>query len=241
MTERTKDFATFAILSAVTVALALGGTLWLGVDGRVPVEMTVDGVVTRSANVSVLWFVPVFTLALWGLGAPVAIWLSAVLAKARAREGAEDAVRGLARYRSALRVYAAGFTAVMIAIQLFVLARAAGIARPLGFDRETIVRFAFLVFGLLFAYIGNLAPKIPYTPNPAYDAVRHYKANRFAGLIFVLGGIATCIAAIAAPFDRLAAATGALSAAMIGLPLIRLAMLVIEQWRKNARKGCDPI
>jgi hypothetical protein len=239
MTEKIKDFATFTILLAVSLALAAGGILWLGTDGRVPIDMTADGEVTKSGSVLGLWLGPAFTLVLWGLGAPGVVWLSNLVKRVR-ESGGEDVLRGLGDYRAALRAYAVGFTLLVIGMQIFILARAAGVARPLGLDKESFARLFFVLGGLLFAYFGNISPKVPYVPTPAIDAARHYKAHRFFGLVFTLGGVAYCVVAVAAPFDQLGSVTWPIAMTMIVLPLIRYVLLTMDYRREIASRGCDP-
>jgi hypothetical protein len=240
MTGRAKDLAMFAGLFAVSVSLAVGGMVWLGPDGRVPVDMTADGEVTRSVSVVVLWFGPGLMLAMLALGAPGSAWLSTALAQARADEGREDAARGLARYLGAFRIYGAAFLVLTIGLQVFLLARAGGVARPLGLDRDGFVRLFFVLAGLLFVFIGNVAPKIPYVASRWIDAARHHKANRFFGLVFALGGAGYCVAAVVTPFNRLSAVMGVLGVAMILLPLARIAWLTIDYRRTLKSRGCEP-
>jgi hypothetical protein len=236
MTERTKDFVTFAVLLAASAALAIGGLLWLGPEGRLPVEMAADGTVTRSTGVLALTFGPAFTLVLWGLGAPAAMWLSSALTKLRASDPSGDAVQGLTRYLGALRAYVTGFTLLVIFIQIFMLLRAAGVARPLGLDRESVVRLFSALGGLLFIFIGNVSPKIPYVPNRWMDAARHFKGNRFAGWVFLVGGIAYVTVALGAPFDRLPLASFSLCLSMMILTFGRYVALTLESLRE-ARAG----
>jgi hypothetical protein len=241
MTENAKDIALFGLLFAASLALALGGMLWLGVDGRVPLDMAADGTVVRSASVMGLWFGPAILLATCALGAPGAVWLSRALAKLRTSEDGEDAARGLRRYRSVLRAYATVFALLTIGLQAFILVRAAGVARPLGLDRESVVRLFFLLAGLLFIAIGNVTPRIPYAPNQIIDAARHHKANRFFGWVFVIGGVIYGVVAVVTPFERLATVGWPICLSMIVLPLIRYAVLIFDYRRELRSGGCKPV
>lgn len=204
----------------VCAALAAGGTIWLGLDGRVPVEMLADGTVTKSRSVAMLWFMPAIVAVMYGSLA-IAALVQARRWRGRTVHLSEDAQRALTVFGRTFRIYMIGFGVLGILLQVFVLSRAGGIVTPLGLGPEGMVRAFNVLAGLLFAYAGNVTPKLPYVENAGVDAARHHRANRFAGWVFVVGGLAYSLIALILPFAQLTRVSGYLIAAMILLPLAR--------------------
>ncbi len=221
MTEVRKTLLIYFTIWCVSVIIAAGATLWFGPGARVPVDFAADGTVTKFRSVAVLWFMPGLLTIMYGF-LPLMAWLDARYWRIRAPDAqlSNDAQRSLALYGRTFRNYMIAFGVMAILLQLFGLARAAGVAAPLGFDRETIVRAFNVVAGLLFAYAGNVTPKLPYTPNKAVDAARHYRSNRFAGWVFTIGGAAYSLNGLFTPFEQVGPAAGLLLAAMILLPML---------------------
>jgi len=222
MSELRKNFTAFALLFAASLALAFGGVLWLGADGRLPVEI-VQGDIVRTGSVWALFGPALIVLIIWGLLIPCGVALAAPLTASNPLDG--DAARNLRRYLAALRIYAIGFSVLAILLQLFLLVRAAGVALPLGLDRQGAVRLSFLFSGLLFAFMGNLSPKVPHVARAKvqapFSAAEHYKIGRFFGWVFVGGGCVIIALALAGSFETLTAAVPWILGGMIVLPMIR--------------------
>lgn len=232
MSEMRKTLSIYFVLWLIGVATAAGGTLWLGVDGRVPVDIDPDGTVTRSGPAAALWIIPGILTLMYG-ALPIAGWIDSLRWRGGTIHLSEDAQRGLHRYGRTFRNYMIAFGALAILLQLFALARAGGVVTPLDFDREGAVRVFNIIAGLLFAYAGNVTPKLPYVPNPAMDAARHHRANRFAGWVFTVGGVAYALNGLVAPFALMGPAAGAILAAMILLTVLRYAWALIAYRRQK--------
>jgi hypothetical protein len=231
---RTK-LITYAILLAISIALAAGATLWLGSDGRIPVDMTAEGVVTKSASVRVLWGASALLLILFGslaLGA----WGTARRQATAPVQLSSDATRSLNQYAATIHSFFVGMGILTIFLQAFSIVRAAGVAQPLGLDREGAVRLFFAIAGCLFVFVGNVVPKLPYIPSAFLDARRHFRLNRFLGWTVIIGGLLHVAAAFAAPFEQLSPVTGPVVLAMIVLPLLRGGWLMLD-YRNERRRS----
>lgn len=215
------------------IVIAAGGIAWLGVDARIPVDILPDGTATKSRSVAVLWFMPAILTFMYGLMA-LGAGLDALRRRHRPVTLGEDAQRSLVRYGRAIRNTMVGFGALALLLQVFTLLRAGGVIAPLGLDREGVVRVFAIVAGVLFAYAGNATPKIPYVPTAMLDPVRHFRSNRFAGWVFLLGGFGYVLSALLLPFDRMTQATGLLVLAMIALPAVRYAA-ALAAYRRQKR------
>ena len=60
-------------------------------------------------------------------------------------------------------------------------------------------------FGALLAYAGNFTPKMPALPDKWLGASGFAKAYRFAGWVFMLGGILMCLTALIVPIEQIQA------------------------------------
>lgn len=217
MSTTRKTLLVYLAIWTASVLLAAGSTAWLGLDARVPVDMLADGTVTRSRSIAVLWLMPAMATVLFGslaLGA----WFEAWRARRRPPVAlGEDAQRGLAAYGRAIRTGMTGFGLLLLALQVFGLLRASGVPAPLGLDREGMVRLFNLVAGALFAYMGNVTPRLPWLRRPGLDTAPFYRANRAVGWIFMLGGLGYMLSALVSPFERMVALNGWLVLGMLGL------------------------
>lgn len=229
MSELRKSAVALLTTLAISAALSAGAVLVLGADARIPVDVAPDGTVTRSASIDGL-AVPPMIFAVIAVGMSLSMLpLAGGIARGRSEDRGADYIQGLESQIRMLRRYAVGAGVVIILMQLFVLSRAAGIVYPLGLDRDGAVRLAFFLFGVLFCYFGNLVPKAPYLTNKRVDAAAYSKVNRFNGRVFLLGGIAVCITALIAPFDRVADFVSPIVLTMMALPVLRAAALFIPR------------
>jgi hypothetical protein len=237
MSTTRKTLLVYGALWSASVLLAAGSTLWLGLDARVPVDMLADGTVTKSRSVAVLWLMPALATVLFGSMA-LGAWFEAWRARRRPpAELGEDAQRGLAAYGRAIRTVMTGFGLLLLALQLFGLLRASGIPAPLGLDREGMVRLLNLVAGALFAYIGNVTPRLPWLRRPGLDTAPFYRANRAVGWIFMLGGLGYILSALVWPFERMVAVNGWLVLGMLGFSAGFYLLAVIASARRVIRTG----
>ncbi len=227
MSETRKSLMIYFVLWSASVLLAAASTAWLGLDARIPVDMTAAGVVTRSRSAAVLWFGPGLVTVLFGamaLGAGFEAW------RDRRRPPValgEDARRGLLVYGRAVRTVMAGFGLLILMMQLFTLLRANGVAAPLGLDREGMVRLFNVVAGVLFAYVGNVTPKLPWLRRPGLDTAPFYRANRWVGWTFMLGGLGYVLSGLLLPFARMVAANQWLILAMLALSAFSYATALV--------------
>lgn len=235
MTAVRKTLLIYLVIWCVSVAVAAGSTLWLGLDARIPMDMLADGTVTKARSVVALWRLPGMLTFVYG-----ALALAAAMEAMRERRRAvpvelsEDAQRALGRYGRVIRNTMIGFGVIGILFQVFTLLRADGVIAPLGLDREGAVRAMSVAVGLLCAYAGNVTPKIPYVRNRAMDAARHFRTNRFVGRIFLAGGIGYIVAALLLPFERMIQVHGWLILGMLGLSALRYAA-AMAAWRREQR------
>jgi hypothetical protein len=235
MGEHRRNLAAFGALFGLSLALTLWAIAWLGPDGRIPVDIAPVDAGTRDTSVTVLLFPPALVLVLWFMQIPLS-WAIGAPLRASPPPG-EDVAENLRRYLRMLRFYVIGGSVVAILMQAFVMVRAAGIAAPLGFNREDFVRMAFFVFGVLFFYFGNASPKAPYTPNKWIDAARHYRSVRFGGWVFASGGIAVCVIAVTAPFETLSESITPVLFTMMTLPMVRGLVDVVWRRREASRRS----
>jgi hypothetical protein len=235
MNEHRRNLAAFGALFGLSLMLTLGAIAWLGPGGRIPVDIASVDAGTRDTSVMALLFPPILVLVLWFMQIPLS-WAIGAPLRASPPPG-EDIAENTRRYLRMLRFYVIGGCIVAILMQAFVMARAAGIAAPLGLNREGFVRLAFFVFGMLFFYFGNASPKAPYTPTKWIDAARHYRSARFGGWVFAIGGIAVCVLAIAAPFETLSESITPLLFTMMTLPVVRGLVDVVSHRREASRRS----
>lgn len=226
MSETRKSLTIYLSLWGISVLIAAASTLWLGLDARIPVDMTAAGVVTKSRSAAVLWFGPGMATVLFGTMA-LGAWFEAWRYRRRPPvELGEDARRGLVTYGRAVRRVMTGFGLLILMIQLFTLVRANGVVAPLGLDREGVVRLFNVVAGALFAYVGNVTPKLPWLRKPGLDTAPFYRANRWAGWTFMLGGLGYVLAGLLLPFERMMQANAWLIGGMLGLSALCYAIAV---------------
>lgn len=229
-----KSLLIYLAVWCASIAVAAVSLLWLGADARIPVDMLPDGTVTKSRSTVMLWFMPAMLTILYGLMAAAAridAWRWRKWPPANPLS--DDAKRSLALYGRTIRNYATAFGVLAILMQLFILARALGVAAPLGLDREGVVRLFFFFAGLLFAYAGNVTPKLPYVATRTIDAARHHRANRFVGWVFLVGGLAYSLMGLVAPFERLSQYGGLLIGSMMLLPVIRYGYAIYSYRRQK--------
>lgn len=240
MTDTRKTLVIYFAIWCLSVAIAAGSTLWLGLDARVPGDIMADGTVTNSRSIAVLWLMPAFATFLYGLTA-LGAWFEELRRRRRPPvQLGEDTRRGLAIYGRTIRNGFIGFGLLILMLQLFGLLRANGIATPLGLDRDGMVRLFNVFAGALFAYMGNATPKLPWLRQTGLDTAPYYRANRFVGWVFLLGGIGYMLSALTLPFDRMTQANGLLILAMIGLPALFYLSALVMSWRRAASFGHGP-
>jgi hypothetical protein len=213
----------FSVLVALTTACAVAAVLWFGPDAPLTNVLGVseDGA-RQSPSVWILFAVPA-GLAI--LGAIAAV----ILPSPKLECLSEDAQRGLDLYRSAGRVFLFGVGVLFAGLQALAILRTAGIAVPLELD----LRAFFFGFGLLLAYAGNFTPKMPALPDKWLGASGFAKAYRFAGWVFMLGGMLICCTALIVPIERIQATTQSLIYAIVGLPALN-GLLLFFVYRKRA-------
>lgn len=232
MTDRTA-LRIYLAIWCLSVALAAVSTWWFGLDAQVPVDMAADGTVTKSRSVAVLWLMPGMASVLYG-AMGLAAWIEA---RRRRRKPpvvlSADAQRGLQIYGRAIRTGMAGFGLLILMLQVFAVLRTAGIVAPLGLDREGIVRLFAAMAGVLFAYTGNITPKLPWMRRPRLDTSPFYRANRAIGWIFMLGGLGYVLSALLLPFEQMIRVNGWLIVAMIGLPFLFTVHAAVTSWRRT--------
>jgi hypothetical protein len=239
MTETRKTLLIYLAIWSVSMLVALGSTLWLGLDARIPVDMTADGTVTKSRSAAVLWFGPGMAAVLYGAMA-LGAWFEARRARRKPPvELGDDARRGLALYGHAVRTGMVGFGLLILVMQLFTLLRASGIPAPLGLGREGMVRLFGAVAGVLFAYIGNVTPKVPWLRQPGRDTTPYYRADRWVGRILLLGGFGYVVSSLVLPFDRMTQANGWLILAMLGTSALVCGIALAASVRHQPRVGGD--
>jgi hypothetical protein len=232
MTDYSKPLPLYFAIWCVTILMAAAGTLWLGLDARIPVDIAANGVVLKTRSVAVLWFAPAMTAFLYGSLA-LGGWIDARRRRRRKPvELGEDALRGLEAFGRAIRNVMVGFGLLLILMELFTLLRAGGITTPLGLDREGVVRLVSLVAGALFAYSGNVIPKLPWMSRPGLDTSAFYRANRLVGWIFMLGGLGYVLSALTLPFNEMTRINGLLVLAMLGLSALCYLGATVSSWRR---------
>jgi hypothetical protein len=239
MTDTRKTLTIYLALWCLSLLLAFGSTLWLGLDARIPVDIGADGAVIKSRSIAVLWLMPGMATVLFG-SMGLGVWFEARRARRRSPvELGEDALRSLALYGRTIRNGMIGFGVLILVLQVFSLLRASGIPAPLGLDREGVVRFFNVVAGALFAYIGNVTPKLPWPRRADLDTSAFYDTSRRVGWVFTLGGIGYILSALIAPFDRMIEANGWLIAGMLGLPVLIYLHALALCVRRTARAARD--
>jgi hypothetical protein len=215
----------FTVLVAITTACAVAAILWFGPDAQLS---NVPGIsqdrAHKSASVWILFTVPAGLAVLGALGAIFLPWPKLDCL-------GEDAQRGLGLYRSAGRVFFIGVGALFAGLQALAILRTGGIALPLELD----LRAFYFGFGLLVAYAGNFTPKMPTLHDKWLGASGFAKAYRFAGWVFMLGGILLCFTALIVPIERIQATTQQLFYAIVGLPALNALLLFFVY-----RKGKEP-
>lgn len=181
----------FAALVALTTACAVAAVLWFGPDAQLA---NVPGIgedrAFRQPRVWILFAVPA---GLGLLGALTAL----VLPRLNLCGLGEDAERGLGLYRSAGRIFFVGVGVLVAALQALAILRTSGVALPSELD----LRAFYFGFGALLAYVGNFTPKMPTLPDKWLGASGFAKAHRFAGWVYMLGGIVMCFTALAVPVE----------------------------------------
>lgn len=237
MSETRKSLTIYLVLWCASMLIAAASTGWLGLDARIPVEMTADGIVTKSRSAAVLWFGPGMATVLFGTMA-LGAWFEAWRYRRRPPvELGEDARRGLAVYGRAVRTVMTGFGLLILVIQVFTLLRANGIATPLGLDREGVVRLFNMIAGALFAYVGNVTPKLPWLRKPGLHTAPFYRANRWVGWTFMLGGLGYILSGLLLPFERMMQANAWLIGGMLGLSALCYGIVVAASALRATRTG----
>ena len=212
----------FTVLVAITTAFAVAAILWFGPDAQLAnVPGTSEDRALKSPSVWILFAVPA-SLAV--LGALAAV----LLPRPKLDCLSADAQRGLGLYRSAGRVFFIGVGVLFAGLQALAILRTGGISLPLELD----LRAFYFGFGALLAYAGNFTPKMPALPDKWLGASGFAKAYRFAGWVFMLGGILLCFTALIVPIERIQATTQQLIYATVGLPCLN-ALLLFFVYRKR--------
>lgn len=213
----------FTILVALTTACAVAAVSWFGPDALLA---NVPGIsedrALRQPSVWILFAVPASLTLLGALSA-------AFLPMLKLDGLGEDAERGLALYRKAGRVFFVGVGVLVAALQALAIVRTSGVALPLELD----LRAFYFGFGALLAYAGNFTPKMPTLPDRWLGASGFAKAYRFAGWVFMLGGILLCFTALAVPIERIQATTQQLIYAIVGLPVLNALLLFFVYRQRN--------
>jgi hypothetical protein len=218
-----KLMVAFAVLVALTTACALAAVLWFGPDAQLTnVPGISEDKALRQPSVWILFAVPVGLAALGALAAALLPWPKLDCLS-------EDAERGLDIYRSAGRVFFIGVGVLVGGLQALAIVRTSGVALPLELD----LRAFYFGFGVLLAYAGNFTPKMPALPDKWLGAAGFAKAYRFAGWVFMLGGILVCFTALTVPSERIQATTQQLIYAMVGLPAINALLLFCVYRQRN--------
>ena len=213
----------FSVLVAVTTACAVAAVLWFGPDAQLA---NVPGIsedrALRQPSVWILFTVPAGLAVLGALAAAFLPW-------PKLDCSSEDARRGLELYRSAGRVFFIGVGVLVAGVQALAIVRTSGIALPPELD----LRAFYFGFGALLAYAGNFTPKMPALPDKWLGASGFAKAYRFAGWVFMLGGILMCLTALIVPIEQIQATTQRLIYAMVGLPALNAFLLFFVYRKRN--------
>jgi len=202
-----KTAVTYCLLVAMATISALVAVVWFGSNGGLE---SVTGVGGRPRSVWRLFAIPAVLTAI-GLGSAFA-W-----SRARADDMGPDARLALEQYRNTERRFVIGAGLVIVFIQLLVILRTAGVAIPY----ELGYRASFVVFGALWAAVGNMIPKIPFFglwwP---LDRATYTKVSRFSGWAVTISGVVVCLLALFAPLRSVTLSVGLVGASVTGAVII---------------------
>jgi uncharacterized membrane protein len=202
----------FWTLFAIAAALAAGTIVALGPSVELPPAIAGAPVKTKStltllihpAAIALIWFA--FQRGARANLSPGCFVLLGVGDRTAFSDADADVARATGTFARTLVNAALGWAALLLAMEVVVAGRLAGVEPFASLHGATIVRGFFAAAGVIEIYMGNVWPKSSPAAARAGDVMHAHRMGRFRGWWMTLNGLTVIVCALMLPVKLVVAA-----------------------------------